>query len=1725
MSLSQASPNRAEAIAISGFEITGTLYEGDTFLLLLAQRKVDGREVCLKTTVSPYPRREALNQLNNEFAIGSRLKGDCFPEYLEKIAEGKRIFLVLQQIRGINLRRFLDEESPADKQLLNISISICEILRELEANKVIHKDLKPENLVLDERTGRVYLIDFGLSTRNVRSEAGAGTAGLLEGTPAYLSPEQTGKTNWPLDHRTDFYAFGCCLYLFFTGRLPFVTSDPLELLHYQVARMPTAPILLNERIPAPLSDLIVKLLAKSPADRYLTAEGIYQDFLRIRDEWDRPALLAELKIGQRDIPARFFPGQQILGREKELSTLDAAFQSVQKGGKRLVLIEGVAGVGKTELVHAFRNQLREADFQYGSGRFSRDQEDFSRSGFVGMLRHLLQEMLSLEEQSLAQRKQRLESMLGSGLAVLAPILPELALICGEQPPAESLSGQEERNRFFYAAVSLIRALHVPGKVIVLFLDDLQWADATSLRLIEELVFEGEIEGLLLIACYRTSREPLEAVLAESVGRLERSGLAVRMLLAPLTLGATRTLVTSILGAHPRAGELAVFLFRRTEGIPLLQSQLLWLIQEQGLFQYNPAAGYWDFELAALQRLPLSRDFAEMARDRAAALPRGTVEVLSAAAILGFRFSRRVLIELAGIPEPQVERALVRATEKGIVIPVPVDRQDAAEALAFPHDHRFMHRSLHGYFYSLRDKEERVHLHYRVGELLMDISGRATDKNPLAFEILAHLNEAGGLVGTPEARRELVLLNQLAAREARRGGRYEQAIGYWEVVHRRLAAEPDLLPVAQRFEFEYQFAETQFLAGNHPDAEATFRKLLDEAPPERYYPLVRTYLQLLIALGRHEDVLAVGEVALRKSSVTKPLPKGKSRIRFSVLRSIAGLRLRLSGKRMDKIGEMERTQNPEVGEIIRVYRDLGISALSINPDLFGAVVLREMEMTLRHGLHPYAITVFMSYAILTAIGLKDYKTALKLADLSFFLSEREGIKVEAPESEYGRLHFIEHLRRPVRELLPKYLQVYEQLRQAGNPVFAGFAVNSRVWCMVCLGLNLDEVREEMKGYLRTFQMKGKEESIVMMEPRYQFILGLQGEFADPWKLQHADYDFEGIFNRLERRGSFPSLGGMVISKLQLCWLFAQYGEGIRIIERGDRFISNMEGMLFVADYYLFHALTFASAFLESGRRPGRAEAKRMKALLKRMERLSKQEPQNYEPHYLLMRAAQGILKGRNEAVPSDLDLAIASAGKHKFTPVYAAANELAHRWVTKVQPGGDALRYLFDAHQAYLLWGATAKARQLEELYPEEFARKEVPAQATGTETSTRSPGGSFDLQSILKASEVIAGEIRLSDLVQTLLRVLVENVGAEKGCFVRVQSGKLQLEVVGEMQANAFETQVVQRPVEGILAPATVLRYVLRTGKDLVLNLPENHGHFANDPYFAIQKPQSLLCHPVLYQGDPIALIYLESKQVSQSFDAERRELIALLSGQIGISLQNALLYEELEDKVRARTATVEQQKVEIEREKRKSDALLRNILPERVARELKESGRTPPRHYEQVSILFSDIVGFTQFAEERSPAVLVRDLDRYFSAVDEIMERHGLEKIKTIGDAYLCVGGLAPEAKDPHAATVRAGLAMLGLVADLRAEGLDLQIRVGIHTGPVVAGVVGTKKFAYDIWGDAVNIAARMEAAGAPGKVNVSQPTYELVRDRFVTTGRGAVEAKHKGEMQMYFVEGERPQ
>lgn len=1612
----------------------------------------------------------------------------------------------MEWLPGLPLKEAFRHQEGNIIDALHIAIPAAGTLAEIHDHQIIHRDVTPGNLLVDLQNRKVHLIDFGISTNLRLRQPYVGNPERIEGTVAYISPEQTGRMNRAVDYRSDLYSLGVTIYEMLAGQLPFTGMDAVELVHAHLAETPPPLHEVNSAVPEVLSDIVARLLAKNADDRYQSARGLRHDLEQCLAACQRQgSRIAAFPLGQADYSGTFRLPQKLYGRTSEIAAIIRTFESSADNLRKLLLVGGHSGVGKTELVQEVYKPITARRGRFCSGKFDQWRRATPYFAFLQALHDLVDTLLTENDEQFQALRERLQEALGDEGRALTNVLPDLEHIVGEQPPLPKVNGAEAQNRFNYVFRKFIRVLATADHPLVIFIDDLQWADSASLDLLQVLMTDPESRHLLLICAYRTNETGPGHPFIQAVEQIRESGAEPEMIRLE---GLTQTNLATMLSDALRfpsetVAPLAALVHEKTGGNAFFATEFLKSLADEGLLSFDAASTEWKWDARAIAERNIADNVVELMSGKVMRLKDETQTVLKLAACIGNRFDLDALCQITGAESGDLRARLKPALAEGLILPLEGGR------------FKFSHDRIQQAVYSLIPEDERQRVHLDIGRGLRKCLDGADD-GAQVFDIASHLNLSRVLLDDEQEIIDLARINLVAGRRARQNSAFPSALEYLECGIALLQEGPD--PWAAHYDLCLalftEATEAAYLSGKFDRMDGWFCEILDRA--DHILEKVRPYEIRILAYkaeNRFREAIETGLTVLDQLGEHIPRNPNAAHILQDFIRT--GLALR--GRSDEDLMSLPLMEVPEKQAAMRIIADITSSVYWGKPKLVPLIVFRMVRLSLRYGNHPVSCFAYGSYGVLLCgvlgrmrAGYRYGRLALKLLDK---LNAKEW-KAQIYVTPYALVfHWNEHIRNTLRPLQ----QSFQIGMETGLIEFA--CINTNIYCIhsfLC-GRSLERIAEEARAYSDLYRQFKQETNLNYNEVFRQTMLNFMGQCADPVMLNGEAYDEGRMLEQNLQRGDETGTFFIHFNKLVLCYFFRRFEQAAYHAGEARGRLDAVLAKFEIPNHAFYEALTQLA--LAEGQK-GAARLRLMMRARRNIARLktwSRSAPENYRHKYDLCIAELARIQGRPQKARLAYDRAITGASENNFLHEQALAYELAGRFYTETGNQILAEFHLKAAYNTYREWGSAAKLEDLVDTFPKYLSQGVLALDGDTISTTVTSgiKGELLDIASLLKAATTISGEVEPANLLTVLMRIVLKNAGARRGFLLLDSAEGLLVQARGEEGGNRIEVMQAEPLDDSSGLAVSLVKFVHRTGKPVVISDAATDERVKEQPGWSDHPHKAILSVPIIKQGRRIGVLYLENDLTAGVFTRDRVDLLKLLSGQIAVSIDNAMLYEQLELKVAERTA-------ELEQEKQKTDDLLRNILPAETAEELKQKGHADARQYDCVTVLFSDFEHFTELSARLSPADLVQEINECFRIFDHIAEKHRIEKIKTIGDAYMAAGGL-PAPNSTHAAdVVSAALEMRDFIERRNAAGAGhgMGIRIGVHTGPVVAGVVGLKKFQYDIWGDTVNTAARMENNGSAGRVNLSRSTYNLVRDLFAFEFRGEVEVKGKGIMTMYFVD-----
>jgi PAS domain S-box-containing protein len=1419
-----------------------------------------------------------VERLEHEYALKCELDSEWAARPVALTHDNGRMALVLEDPGGTPVDRLLGRPLEIS-QFLRIAIPLAGVLRKVHARGLIHKDIKPANILADAESGGVWLTGFGIASRLPRERQARAPPEVIAGTLAYMAPEQTGRMNRSVDSRSDLYALGVTFYEMLTGTLPFTATDPMEWVHCHIARRPVPPGERRKDLPRAISAIVMKLIAKTPEERYQTAAGLESDLRRCLAGWEAQRRIDDFPLGEHDRPNRLLIPEKLYGREREVETLLAAFDRiVNHGTPELVLVSGHSGIGKTSVVNELHKALVPPRGLFASGKFDQYKRDVPYATLVQAFQSLVRPLLSKSDAELTSWRHALLEALGPNGRLMTDLIPELTLIIGDQPPAPELPPQQAQSRFQLMFQRFIGVFAQPEHPLALFLDDLQWLDAATLDLLDDLLTRSDLQHLMLIGAYRDNEVSATHPLMRKLDAIKAaSGKIAEITLAPLARKHLGQLIADALRCETeRVVPLAELAHEKTGGNPFFAMQFLSSLAEESLITFDHDAACWSWDLDRIHTKGYTDNVVDLMVGKLIRLSAAAQNALQQLACLGNIAEIATLSVVLGIAEEQVDTALW-----------PARRQELVERMAGTY--RFVHDRVQEAAYTMIPKELRVEAHLRIGRLLAAHTPPEKREETI-FDIVNQLNRGASLITSMAEREQLAELNLLAGQRAKASSAYVSALSY-------LTTGAALLPEdgwQRRRELalalELNRAECEFLTGALTEAEPRLEALSARTTNtvERA-TVARLRVELYVALDRSDRAVAVGLEFLRPLGIEwSPHPTAEE-----ARREYQRIWSTLGDRPIEDVVASPPMTDPGWRATMDVLTAVVSPALFTDENLVCLVICRMANLSLEHGISDAGCFAYVWLGNLIGPHFGAYREGFRFGKLGLDLTEQRGLRrFEA------RVYLVFGGRvipwtQPIRAGQSLLRRAFDSANKLGDLTFAGYSCDNLIAHLLATGDGLGDVQREAETGLE-FAQKARFGLVVdIIKTQLQLIRTLRGLTPTFGSFDEEAFD-ERLFERHLASNRALALAEVWywIRKTQARFFSGDYASAIAAA-------ANAEPLLYttpffdLAEYHLYAALARAALCDAAGAAERVQHLEALATHHRQLQAWSENCPENFENRAALVGAEIARIEDRTLDAMNLYEQAIRSAQANGFVHNEAVASELAARFYAARGFEFAGRGYLRNARHCYLRWGADGKVRQLDAIHPR--LRTEEPAPAS-TSTIT-APVEHLDLATVIKVSQAVSGEIVLEKLLDTLMRTALAQAGAERVLLILARGAAQRIAAEATTSGDTVTVNLRDEAVAETVLPESVLHYVLRTRESVILDDAAAQSPFAADPYIRQRQARSVLCLPLLNQAKLIGVLYLENNLAPRVFAPVRLAVLKLLASQAAISLENTRLYRDLAER------------------------------------------------------------------------------------------------------------------------------------------------------------------------------------------------------------------------------------
>jgi PAS domain S-box-containing protein len=1411
-----------------------------------------------------------VERLEHEYALRSELDAEWAARPVALARDNGRMTVVLEDTGGTPLDRLLGR--PLDiSHFLRIAIPLAGALRHVHERGLIHKDIKPANILVNSATGAVKFTGFGIASRLARERQAPEPPETIAGTLAYMAPEQTGRMNRSVDSRSDLYALGVTFYELLTGALPFTAADPIELIHCHIAREPIPPGELASEVPAPLSMIVMKLLAKTAEERYQTAAGVEADLRKCLVAWESIGRIDPFPPGLQDASERLMIPEKLYGREDEIATLLAVFDRVvMHGGSEIVLVSGYSGIGKSSVVNELHKVIVLPRGIFISGKFDLRLRDTPHSTLAQAFQGLIQQLLNGHADDIVRWRDAIEQAVGNQGRLLTDLIPNLVRLIGPQPTVAVLSPVDAQLRFQTVFQRFVGVFARAEHPLVIFVDDLQWLDPATLTLIEYLLLHPDTRHLLLIGAYRDNEVDPAHPLMLKLEDLRHAGAKVdQIVLGSLSVSDINQLLCDTLRRAPdEMWPFAELVHNRSGGgNPFFAGQFLTTLAEERLIEFDPLLRSWTWDLHAIVEKSFSDNPVDLMIGRLRRLAPEAQEALKLLACLGSHADFATLAKLRSESDDAMHASFRDAVRAGAAVP----REGS---------YRFFHDRVQEAAYALIPTEGRAELHLRIARLLVAETAQERVAEKI-YDLVNQLNLGSKLISEWPEKVRAAELNFVAGRKAKASTAYAAASTYLAAGIAILSDEGWQRSYDLTLGLFLERAECEILNSNLEQAAGLVEALLIKARSKiDHAEICRLRIMLQLRQGNYAPAVRTALECLRTFGVDLPDSPTPEQVRAEY----EEMRRALGERPIESLVDLPMMDEPEMRAVMTLFSVLGNLAYHADLDLYHMISCWMVKLSCCHGTSEYSTIGYGAVAIVLGPAFHRFADGEAFARLAVAVAERYGFTAQKAGA-----HFLMQMAvlwtRPIEDALICLEAAIRSVAETGEMVYACWNRQHRLTDLMARGDPLDQVWLESTSAL-DFVRKYKFGQLVILSIQ-GFVQSLRGGAGSSAPLDETALEARVL------RGGVPLVACFHwILQLQRHFLLGNAERALEFAAKAKPILWSARLNLQSMDYCFYHSLAIAAVFQASS--PERRAELREDLIghLGSFQRLSESCPATFAHKHALISAEWARLEGRDiEAMPL-YEQAIRLAAERGFLQDQALASELAARFYRLRGLEKVADTFLDEARECYVRWGAWAKVAQLDKSHPRIRPQASLAAKPT-IETSVER----LDLATVIKMSEAVAGEIVLERLIETLMTIAVEHAGADRGLLILPRGGQYQIEAEARSGRDGVRVRFFETPVAPSELPVLVLEQVIRTESQVILGDARGENAFDEDEYIGRNQARSLLCLPLLKQAKLIGVLYLENSLASHVFTPGRIAVLKLLASQAAIALENARLYSDVAER------------------------------------------------------------------------------------------------------------------------------------------------------------------------------------------------------------------------------------
>jgi predicted ATPase/serine phosphatase RsbU (regulator of sigma subunit)/tRNA A-37 threonylcarbamoyl transferase component Bud32 len=1475
------------------FQILEQISESSKSIIYRANEKNSSETVVLKILKRDFNSSFQVARVKQEIQMVQNLNIEGIIGIKGMIQEEREIALILDDRSGISLKEFIKNRFITMDDFFKISIQLANTLSKIHSKNIIHKDIKPQNIIVSLKNDRFlncYITDFGLSGIFQDEAIEIYNPKTIEGSLPYISPEQSGRMNLSVDYRSDIYSLGITFYELLTGSIPFISQDPLELIHSHIAIEPKPLTYHRSDIPEKINELVLKLIRKSPEDRYQSASGLLLELEFLKENINNFEKTKSFNIGSLDFSNRFVYPQKIFGRENEIQRLINGYESICNGERQGMIVYGSPGIGKSRVINEIQKEIVKSRGYFISGKYEQLRKDVPFGSIIQAFQELIRQILTESEIKKSERKEQILNKLGSSVQLINEIIPELEILVGKKEKLPELNSEENQNRFYHTFLQFLKTICNSNYPLVLFLDDLQWADQPSLNLIKYLLSDKKLRYFYPIFSYRDSEVSYSHPLLMMIHELRKENYTISEIhLEPLNIDHVKQLIEHLTGGRNGFDEVASIAFQKTGGNPFFLNQFIKTLYDEKIVTFETGLGWkWDFN--RMNNLSVTDNVIDLMAAKIIKLSIEAQNLLKICSCIGNRFSIEFLSDIQEFDFEKTLMILKETIDEGLITPLTnsFSRITQDEGLIC----KFYHDRIQEAAYFLLSDDERKRYHSKIGSRYLTLLNVDKNENKIYY-VTDQLNQAISKDDTFSQRKELSELNFRSGIRALESGAYQPAYKYFITGIELLEAEKLIWKIEYNliFHLYLKALETSYLCYNYSETERYnliliqhFQNLEDQV--KIYEIMIKTYM------AQHElkKAISLGLEILKKLNISFP----KNPNSFHSLLALVNVKLKILFKKTP-LTNLPLLHDSQILMATRIISALNSAAYWADPNLLPLLILRVVKLSIIHGNNVYSPYNYAGLGLILA-SLELYDSSYEMGLLSINLTKKNELILSETRTNFVFYTFIYPWKHSIRESIPKLTDCYLRSLQVGDIEFASHCALVAGYYSFLAGIELKDLEIEIQKYLQISIDLVQETDIKILAMYRQMVAFLQGE-------ENFNEHFNGkFFNESETYPGFlkindrTSLFHFHLNQLTIHYLFGNYKKALEYSEQLRGFLDGGLAVYAIICAYFYDSLArlvYLKGEIDTNKYY--KFLKMVKSNLKHLKKAAKSAPMNFLGKALIVEAEIASLGKDFQKSVYLYEEAIRVCKENLFLQDYSLALELAGKFYIKNSLKKSAYTYLLQARNFWSLWGALSILESFDKRYPGLRDVYERNTSFTDETSSSHSLISNIDYSTIIKFSYFLSSEMDLNILVQRILSMAMENAGAHSGALILEWKGELS--VIASGKSNSKVTTLNPIPIQNLSdIPISIVNYVWSTKENVILQEAYKTGLFTNDPYVKKKKVKSVICAPIIYKKKVSGILYLENNLVSHAFPPERIEMLSLLSSQAAISIDNAILLSQKED-------------------------------------------------------------------------------------------------------------------------------------------------------------------------------------------------------------------------------------